>query len=86
MSRQEVKTLAGDWEETESVDIEASSLIVYSNENGIVVKTTDNGEFIHVYDIAGRNIKNFYMQAGMQVDVPVKRGVYVVNGKSVLVK
>lgn len=86
LSRQEVKALAGDWEETESVDIEASSLIVYSNENGIVVKTTESGEFIHVYDIAGRNIKNFYMQAGMQVEIPVKRGVYVVNGKSVLVK
>ncbi|MBQ0156175.1 MAG: DUF5013 domain-containing protein, partial [Bacteroidales bacterium] len=86
LSRQEVKALAGDWEETESVDIEASLLIVYSNENGIVVKTTENGEFIHVYDIAGRNIKNFYMQAGMQVEVPVKRGVYVVNGKRVLVK
>lgn len=86
LSRQEVKALAGDWEETESVDIEASSLIVYSNENGIVVKTTESGEFIHVYDIAGCNIKNFYMQAGMQVEVPVKRGVYVVNGKSVLVK
>lgn len=86
LSRQEVKALAGDWEETKSVDIEASSLIIYTNEHGIVVESTDQGEWIHIYDINGRMIKRLYMQAGMKVEVQLKRGVYVVNGKSVLVR
>ncbi len=84
LSRHEVKALAGDLSEIQNLNSENSSLIVYSNENGIAVKTTDKGEFIHVYDIAGRIIKEFYMQAGMEMEIQVNRGVYVVNGKMVL--
>ncbi len=86
LSRQEVKALAGDLSEVKNISQDNSSLIIYTNENGIVVESTDNGEWINVYDINGRMIKHLYMQASMKVEIPVTRGVYVVNGKSVLVK
>jgi len=86
LSRQEVKALAGDLSETENYDADNSSLIVYSVNEGIAVESTDKGEWIHIYDISGRIVKKFYMQAGMKVCVPVNRGVYIVNGKMVMVK
>lgn len=86
LSRQEVKALSGDLSEVKNLSQDASSLIGYANNDGIVVESTDRGEYIRVYDINGRIVKEFYMQAGMKIEVNVDRGVYVVNGTSVLVK
>lgn len=84
LSRQEVKALAGDLSELENYNANDSSLIVYTNENGIIVETTDKGEWVNVFDINGRKITSFYMQAGMKVEIPMNTGVYVVNGKKIL--
>lgn len=86
LSRQEVKALAGDFTDLKNYDADNSSLIIYTYDDGISVESTDKGEWIHIYDISGRIIKKFYMQAGMKISVPVKRGVYIVNGKMVMVK
>lgn len=86
LSRHEVKALAGDLSEIQNLNSDNSSLIVFTNENGIVVKTTGNGDYIRVFDISGRLIDEFYMQAGMNVEIPVNRGVYVINGKMVIQK
>lgn len=86
LSRQEVKALAGDLTEVKNSIADNSSLIIYSINGEIVVESTDKGEWIRIHDINGRIVKELYMQAGMKVEIPVKTGVYVVNGKSVLVK
>ena len=78
--------MAGDLTEVKNHIADNSSLIIYSNNDGIVVESTEKGEWIRIHDINGRIIKELYMQAGMKVEIPVKTGVYVVNGKTVLVK
>ncbi len=86
LSRQEVKALAGDLSEVKNLSVDNSSLIVYNNDNGIVVESTDKGEWITVVDMQGRIVKQFYMQARMKVEIPLIDGIYVVNGKKVMVK
>jgi hypothetical protein len=39
-----------------------------------------------VNDIQGRMVKRLYMQAGMRLEIAVEKGVYVVNGKKLLVE
>lgn len=85
LSRQEVKALAGDWSLLTSCESD-KPISVYSLAGGIVVESFDKGELVSINDISGKVIKYFYMQAGMQVNVNLPQGIYVVNGKKVIVK
>jgi hypothetical protein len=86
LSRKEVKALAGEDIETKIDDIELLSLIIYSTDGKIIVESTDKGAWINVNDIQGRMVKRLYMQAGMRLEIAVEKGVYVVNGKMLLVE
>lgn len=86
LSRKELKALAGEGTETKIDEAEVSSLIIYGNNEKIIVESTDQGAWIQINDIQSRIVKKLYMQAGMNVEVAVKKGTYVVNGKIVLVK
>lgn len=85
LSRQEVKALAGDWSQLESLQAD-SPIAVYSREGGVVVESFDKGGFVFVADMGGKVIRQFYMQAGMKLDVSLQKGVYAVNGRKVIVK
>lgn len=86
LSRKEVKALAGEDIETMIDDTELLSLIIYSTDGKIVVESTDKGAWINVNDIQGRMVKRLYMQAGMRLEIAVEKGLYVVNGKKLLVE
>ena len=86
LSRQEVKALAGDLTEVKNSIADNSSLIIYSINGEIVVESTDKGAWINVNDIQGRMVKRLYMQARMRLEIAVEKGVYVVNGKKLLVE
>lgn len=84
LSRAEVKALAGDMTALEQQPSEYSNLIVYGNEEGIVVESVNTGNFVRVYNVYGQPVGQFYMQAGLRVVVPVDEGIYIVNGQKVI--
>ncbi|HOI26025.1 MAG TPA: hypothetical protein PLN63_00865 [Paludibacteraceae bacterium] len=86
LSRQELKALVGDYTEVKEASADNRSLIVYGVTDRIIVESTDKGEWVIVCDILGRKVKEFYMQAGMQVELTLAKGIYLVNGHKVVCK
>lgn len=84
LSKAEVKALAGDLTELESQTSEVSGLVVYGTEDGIVVESVNEGQYVMVHNLYGQLVAQFYMQAGLRVVVPANEGIYVVNGKKVV--
>ncbi|MCQ2193617.1 MAG: hypothetical protein MJZ28_01550 [Paludibacteraceae bacterium] len=87
LSRQEAKALVGgDFTELKRSSADNSSLIVYQTEDGLVLQSSDQGEWIVISDLQGRIITEFYMQAGMKITQAMQKGIYIVNGKKVIVQ
>jgi len=86
LSRQELKALVGDYTEVKEASADNRSLIVYGVTDRIIVESTDKGEWVIVCDILGHKVKEFYMQAGMKVELSLAKGLYLVNGHKVVCK
>lgn len=86
LSKKEVKALAGDFSELQENTSNTSSLLVYEGEGSLIFETYGNGNWITIYTINGQLIDQFYIQAGMKVEKQINAGIYIANGKKVIVK
>lgn len=57
---------------------------VYSTDKGIVISSEDDVD-IRIWTINGQMLDSFELKAGDQKEIPLPKGVYVVNGEKVMV-
>lgn len=85
LSKAEVKALAGDM--TGVAEAENNrDLLVYNDHIGLAFETFQKGAWVSVYDLQGLLVDKFYMQANLRITKTYPKGVYVVNGKKVVVR
>lgn len=54
--------------------------------NGEILISSDKAQTMSVYSLSGQMVKQTNVQAGENVAVPVPAGLYIVNGKKIVVK
>ncbi|MBR1800499.1 MAG: hypothetical protein IJ767_03265 [Bacteroidaceae bacterium] len=59
---------------------------VVSGQGVISITAVGQGQDVHVYSLDGREVKRLYVQCDASTRVYVPRGLYLVNGKKVLVR
>ena len=63
-----------------------SPLEIAGGQGVVAVTSFNDGQDVGVYTLDGRRIKSLYVQQGATAEIRLPRGVYLVNGKKVMVR
>lgn len=86
LSGRELKQLVGgDFTDVPNPVADVAAINAIGGKRELLIETGSCGGWISIFNVQGQKVDYFYLQAGLQVAKPLPSGVYVVNGKKVVV-
>jgi len=82
----EVATALGISTSLKQVKLAMDGFTVISGSNGELHLNAHRQQMVHIYDILGHPIKSFIMENGQNRVLTLRPGLYLVNGRKVLIK